>query len=77
MACFRHVQLVYDLESLKSLKSPMVVMCTSGALEFGFARRLFVEWAANENNALVRERTMKIERKERKRKKERRESERG
>lgn len=52
---FRNVKLSYDTNEVMRMRAPMVVVCSMNSLEFGFSRKLFVEWSKNPLNAVVSE----------------------
>lgn len=50
---FRHVQLCHSLTELARVPGPKVVLASSADMESGFARELFVQWAANPANSII------------------------
>lgn len=49
----RHFKLLHSPSELAGLKEPLVCLCTPSSLEYGFARRLFSQWAGNKLNTVV------------------------
>lgn len=50
---FRHVQLCHSLAELARVPGPKVVLASCADMESGFARELFVQWAANPANSII------------------------
>lgn len=50
---FRHVQLCHSLAELAKVPGPKVVLASAVDMESGFARELFVQWAAHPANSII------------------------
>ena len=50
---FKHVKLADNLTDVRETRDPKIILCSSGTLEYGFARELFVDFVQHKRNLVL------------------------